>query len=738
MVTVVNEFVPETVRYFRVTGMGGMQRKVVVLPPTNSQVGFYTQGSVGGEKVYTGTLPTLLETSYSNTWINYSTTGFTQDGLNNPAYIYFGRDYPSQNRVFTIADESVVPGAIGFSFNPGQFLVDANQVAVFELLNADQRVIGRHIFTPSDAESQVIDIVIDNFYLHSSPEQRGMNVTTVTLADTIDDPSGLFTSNCAAVNSECADIWKVVVPPNTAANVKSFIPNATTLNQSGIFVLYDQTGVNLGLISPNTEVPYVNTLPISTVEKTYYLFLSGGVFNSSGTTFYDDFIVYHYGQTQDPVIGAFQKTPVISLTPGDSGYLGDYVMDSVDLIPNSPSIAWGSFEVADSGKQYVLSTISDYEFADTVLFVFDSQGQLVDVNYDSPTSMHAELTFGGWDPGTYYFAVSLYDAGTTNQLHQFNVYNIHAEPLSSEIRLSFSEIVDPNIYIDGSVNGCTIACLPGTKTVLKDSPAHPFDRTFRCRLFSFDSGKCEVGATKGFRRRVPKNQWDTDGTLQDVIDPAFITFSNAGDWVDVVYDDQAQAFQIVGRGSDAANTYWSGGLATWGTSRAIEPETSVTAKYLPNFWENQNLTTLYGDLLSYNDNIFSRTENGNRIFTAAPASAFKVTITAKVTVGPNITIPPGGTSISLILQGSYDTRTVLVVDVPAIQTLMEAETINLTVSSTGIVHSEPGDVWTVSYQSQHISPDWDTISIGDLQIMIQKYSQPERFVENNNAQPPLA
>lgn len=611
MSTIVNEppFVPETVQYIRFFVLGQMSQKVLIEPSVQPDIGLYTTDPDTAERTYTGVFPALTDTSRWSSNVSYTNTGL--DNLGRPAIIYSGSEYTAQVRTFALEDTAVVPNADGLSVKLASGIgLGEERLFVIELMNADKRVIGRREVTPEEGtDGAVISISVSNFYKNSTPELQGLNV--VTLTPTYDRADTWFST----IGERDGTIYKVVVPADTVLNLTMHFPSVTTTSQWCGVLVYGEDGRIHARYYISTEVPYAHTLPIFPTEKTLYIVTQGGLYNQSARAGYRDFDFYSYGQLQDPAQVALQIVPVIDfgdVTPEKGSQNPSYTGFRINEMPTFPieaSILWSRFQLAVDCDKIVISSLdpNNTNIADTMIVLYDQNGETVmrsDGGYalaysDEVGSLEATLTYSKLAAGTYYFATTLENGGTSNSQSlgdmdsinysdvgsrsAFGIFNTVALDVPVNTMLSIEVFPDNNIYIDNSRNGCTIPALSGQQFKLRNNPADPFTRNFKCRFISLEDGAATVAGDPGFRDRILR--W---GEIYDEIVDTPITLEKKGDWVDVVYDDKALAFQVAGMGQGSFSRMpWIGTLEFNGlidSETNVQPGTSVDI--YPLWWFN--------------------------------------------------------------------------------------------------------------------------------------------------------
>ena len=653
-------FVPESVKYIRFLVLGTMFQKVLIEPSTEPNVGFYLDDPDTQERSYSGVFPTLLQTDVRSSNINYTPTGLDNQGR--PAIIFSGSDYIAQSRVFTVDDASVITGAKGLAFKLAANIgLDTDRLFVVELMNADKRVIGRREITPEEGTTgEFVEVGIDNFYTHSKPEQQGL--TVVELTPTLDSEGAFFQTN----GEQGDTIYKVFIPAGHVLNLTMFIQNPSITNQSGSVIAYGEDGRIHGRYDIHPDVPYANTLPIFPTDKTLYLVTIGGVFNQSGRTHSRDFIFYSYGQLADQATVSLQLVPVVDfqdMTPpagSQTSARGEWrisehpqfsVIEDGVALRRSATIIWSKFHLATDCDKLVVSSLdfTDPDIADTMIVLFDATGDVVReqdggyaLSYDDPSgSMEATLTYNKLAAGTYYFATFMESGGTRNGQSLddmdsinysdvsygpgFGVYNIGGIELPPDLLLSVEVFPDTNVYVDNSKNGCTLAALSGQKFMLKNNPADPFTRSFKCRFVSLDGGGATVAGDPGFRKRSVQQ-----GEVQDSIDPAPVVLPSKGDWIDVVYDDKAEAFQVAGVGhGEFTSGPWVGTVqfsGSGGSAEPIGPSSSITV-YPIGWFSTKIYNAGFADGTRFNRNSSSFSSSGN-----SGEKRYEVSMTVQVQV----------------------------------------------------------------------------------------------------------
>jgi hypothetical protein len=655
MSTIVNEppFVPETVQYIRFFVLGQMSQKVLIEPSAQPDIGLYTTDPDTAERTYTGVFPALTDTSRWSSNVSYTNTGL--DNLDRPAIIYSGSGYTAQVRTFALEDTAVVPNADGLSVKLASGIgLGEERLFVIELMNADKRVIGRREVTPEEGtDGAVISISVSNFYKNSTPELQGLNV--VTLTPTYD----LADTTISTIGDRDGTIYKVVVPADTVLNLTMHFPSVTTTSQSCGVVVYGEDGRIHARYYVSTEVPYAHTLPIFPTEKTLYIVTQGGLYNQSGRTAYRDFDFYSYGQLQDPAQVALQIVPVIDfgdVTPEQGSQDPSYRSTHINELPTFPieaSILWSRFHLAIDCDKIVISTLdpNNTNIADTMIVLYDQNGEIVmrsDGGYaldysDEVGSLEATLTYSKLAAGTYYFATTLENGGTSNDqslgdmdsinysdvgsTSAFGIFNTVALDIPGTVMLSIEVFPDNNIYIDNSRNGCTIPALSGQQFKLRDNPADPFTRNFKCRFISLDDGEATVAGDPGFRNRILHL-----GEIRDEIDATPITLEKKGDWVDVVYDDKALAFQVAGMSQGSfSRAPWIGTLEFNGLGKSktiVQP--GMSAAIYPVSWFDgirYNVGFDDGTRFTVNEDTFQSVPDLGE-------QRYEVTITAQLVVSP--------------------------------------------------------------------------------------------------------
>jgi hypothetical protein len=390
-------------------------------------------------------------------------------------------------------------------------------------------------------------------------------------------------------------------------------------------------------------------------------------------------------------------------------------------------LTWFSFSNDDSQAVPLYFSTRAWDNVGTIplVYVFDSTGVLITSDISSAVTL---------DHGNYLLAVGQIAATYDGLVLAYR--DVSSIEYSSYLKLSISKSSTPSgttdtVYADSKG---IIAGFDYSTYALTVDETHSFDSTFAVRIFNFDGSQITISAP-GWQNTSTSQWYGSFRTgVADYADTVVLT--EKGEWVDIAYDKNAEAFQVTATSPASA---WVGAVKTVyenGLSMTNTYQSSI--EYMTGYstdWRTPACAT-FGSLLTTTDTRFALTDSAgdypNRL-TALVDAIYDTTITINLLLRSDSALPTDGSWAKNLQAKLYmnhypyyilDSMTIGALPIVPPASSGDAYYIPITLTGTTAVKTYAGDVWALEidnpyYEASTVVDGASVVSVQSISISLR-------------------